>query len=112
MTSMAGVSDIKMPLGIQKLGAPAASTAAVSPTHGPATDRPSRPTQATVPAPKMAMVRRRGVTPGWKPKKYTDGVSSNVVSGGWAALSCVVNGTRKNWWMVRPRALNPYQKAS
>ena len=49
---MAGVSDMRMPLGIQKLGATAASPAAVTPTHGPATARPSRPTQSTTAAPK------------------------------------------------------------
>ena len=69
MPSIDGVSDIKMPFGIQKLGAPAARTAATNPTHGPAIHRPSRPTHSTTPAPAMAMVRRCGVSPAWNPKK-------------------------------------------
>ncbi len=69
MPSMDGVSDMRMPFGIQKLGAPAARTAAVSPTQGPATARPRSPTHKTTPAPRMAMVSRCGVTPSWKPKR-------------------------------------------
>jgi hypothetical protein len=57
MNSIDGVSDIKMPLGIQKLGANAANAAAANPTRGPATAFPKRPTQRTTPAPKKAIVR-------------------------------------------------------
>ena len=67
MKSMAGVSDIKMPLGIQKFGARAANPAAVRPTHGPATARPSRPTQKTTAVPRTAMTRSEDVVPPCRP---------------------------------------------
>ena len=69
MKNMAGVSDIKMPLGIQKFGATAASTAAVRPTHGPATARPSRPTQRTTADPSPAMASSRDVVPPCNPTR-------------------------------------------
>jgi hypothetical protein len=112
MPNMDGVSDIKMPLGIQKLGAPAASTAATSPTQGPATARPSRPTQRTTPAPRMAMVRRWEVTPSCSPKSQKEGASRSEVTGGWAALGAVLKGARKNWCSESPSPVKPYQKAS
>ncbi len=112
MPSMAGVSDMRIPLGIQKLGATAANTAATSPTQGPARDRPRRPTHSTTPAPRTAMVIRWGTRPAGNPKRKHEGASSNDVSGGWAAVRVVLNGSRKNWCVDSPKAVKPYQKAS
>ena len=63
MKSMDGVSDMTIPLGIHMFGYTAASPAAVRPTQGPATVRPSSPTQRTTSAPSTAMVRRCTVDP-------------------------------------------------
>ena len=112
MRSMAGVSDITMPLGIQKFGARAARPAATSPTHGPATARPSRPTQSTVPAPSTAMVIRCNPVPWWTPKGRVTPPRISDVSGGWAAVGAVPNGVRKNCPCASPLPVTPYQKES
>ena len=77
MNSMDGVSDMRMPLGIQKLGANAATSAAVSPTHGPATARPSNPTNRTTRAPSTGMDRLWTVAP-----KGFATISKDPISGG------------------------------
>ena len=109
---MAGVSDIRMPLGIQKFGATAARPAAVRPTQGPATARPTNPTQRTTPAPRTAMVNRWSPVPGWAPKGRVTPPMISEVSGGWAALGVVPNGVRKNWPWARPLPVTPYHRAS
>ena len=81
MKSIDGVSDIKMPLGIQKLGAKAANAAATNPTRGPATAFPRSPTQRTTPAPRTAMVRSCPVPVSWGTTKPT-APRRNVVKGG------------------------------
>ena len=83
MKSIDGVSDIMIPLGIQKLGATAANPAAVNPTHGPATARPSNPTHSTTAAPRAAIVRSGDVTP-WRPTIRLVPPRSSEVMGGWA----------------------------
>ena len=85
MNSMAGVSDIKMPLGIQKFGASAASPAATRPTQGPATARPSRPTHSTTAAPSVAMTSKDDVVPPCNPTTYAAAPRSSDVIGGCAA---------------------------
>ena len=112
MRSMAGVSDIKMPLGIQKFGASAARPAATSPTQGPATARPNRPTQSTTPVPRAAMVRRCSPVPGWTPNGMVTAPRARDVRGGCAAVGAVPNGVRKNCPWARPLAVTPYQRAS
>ncbi len=112
MKSMAGVSDMTIPLGIQKSGLTAARPAATRPVHGPATARPSRPTTSTTRAPSTAMVRRCTVSPRWVPMRKLTDPSRREVSGGWAALGAVPNGVRKNMPDRSSLAVTPYQKAS
>jgi hypothetical protein len=56
------------------------------------------------------MVSRWTVVPGWTPiTKFTD-PRSREVSGGWAAVGAVPNGTRKKNPCFSSLAVTPYQK--
>ncbi len=111
MPSMDGVSDIRMPLGIQKFGAKAARPAAVRPTHGPATARPSTPTHRTTRAPTRGMARLWTVAPSGF-TTISMAPTSSEVRGGWAAVGAVPSGVRKNSPCWSSTAVMPYQKAS